>query len=176
MNRINLKNDNAGFTLLEALVAISILMVAVAAPITIAQKGLSSASYSKNQMIASYLAQDALEYVKNQRDQASINSVDASGNHSFDWGQFLTDFSVCTQIDGCDLDTITGGKSAYSSQSPLKEDDNHFYGHSGQSTNFTRQVQIIQQYNGDDNEALVTVTVSWSAADSVTVKALIFNY
>ena len=57
----------AGFTLVEALVAISILMVAVASPMVIAQKGLNSANYSRDQMTATFLAEDALEFIKNFR-------------------------------------------------------------------------------------------------------------
>ena len=38
MKNKNKENNKSGFTLLEALVAVSILMVAVMAPITIAQK------------------------------------------------------------------------------------------------------------------------------------------
>ncbi len=53
-----------GFTLVETLVAISVLMVAVASPLTIAQKSLSSALYAKDQTTAFFLAQDAVEYLK----------------------------------------------------------------------------------------------------------------
>ena len=54
---------NSAFTLVEALVAISILMIAIASPMTLAQKGLSTATQSKDQMIAAFLAQgmDALD-------------------------------------------------------------------------------------------------------------------
>ena len=65
----------SGFTLVEALVAISILMIAIASPMSLAQKGLSSATLSKNQMIASFLAQDAVEAVKNIRDQIAVSQT-----------------------------------------------------------------------------------------------------
>lgn len=56
------------FTLVETLIAITILMIAIAGPLVIATKGLTSANYSKNQMIASYLAQESMEVIKNVRD------------------------------------------------------------------------------------------------------------
>ncbi len=56
--------NKGGFTLVETLVAISVLMVAVASPLTIAQKSLSSALYAKDQTTAFFLAQDAVEYLK----------------------------------------------------------------------------------------------------------------
>lgn len=63
----------AGFTLIEALVAISLLMVAISSPMMLAQKGLSSSILSRDQMIASFLAQDGIEAIKNIRDFTAIN-------------------------------------------------------------------------------------------------------
>lgn len=57
-----------GFTIIETLVAIAILMIAIAGPLTIANKGLQTATYARDQMIASYLAQETMEYMKNTRD------------------------------------------------------------------------------------------------------------
>ena len=68
-------NNKKAFTLVEALVAISILMIAIASPMTLAQKGLSTATLSKDQMIASFLAQDAIESVKNIRDQIAVSQT-----------------------------------------------------------------------------------------------------
>lgn len=184
MNQFNLKN---GFTLLEALVAISILMVAVAAPITIAQKGLSSAIYSKDQMIASYLAQDALEYIKNKRDEVSKNN-------NFDWNNLVI-FDKCLvdiiNLDtgansGCQINTtvedVNSAISNYSATGFLKKDSNNFYQYgSGEETKFTRRIQI-EINNGESqegvNEALVAVTVNWTGVgrNEVTVETLMFNY
>ena len=173
--QVNLKQ---GFTLLEALVAVSILMVAVVAPITIAQKGLSSATYSKSQMIASYLAQDAIEYIKNKRDFITIN--DSNKN---DWGNLFQPggfFDSCLADSYCEIDTNAnngdGEVKAYSLGDVLKI-ENGFYGFAGTTpTNFTRRIQIKLQPYGNPDEALITVTVGWGTSDSLTVKTLIFNY
>jgi prepilin-type N-terminal cleavage/methylation domain-containing protein len=45
----------AGFTLVEALVAISILLVAIIAPMQIAYQGIAFTKYAKNQLVAQYL-------------------------------------------------------------------------------------------------------------------------
>lgn len=74
---IRLVKTKNGFTLVEALVAISILMIAIASPMTLAQKGLSTATQSKDQMIAAFLAQDAIEAVKNIRDQIALRGTDS---------------------------------------------------------------------------------------------------
>ncbi len=59
---------NKGFTIIETLVAIAILMISIAGPLTIAQKSLLSALYARDQVTASFLAQDVIESVKNKRD------------------------------------------------------------------------------------------------------------
>jgi Tfp pilus assembly protein PilV len=162
-----------GFTLLEALVAISILMVAVAAPITIAQKGISSAVYTKEQMIASYLAQDAIEYIKNIRDEATMNDTVTN-----DWYSLLGDsdsmpgdtnirLGVCLvatsspqlgQELGCEIDTVSRsfagpsniqGVSAGSGPTFMKKDKtNKFYGYDTSGnydvTEFKRVIKILK--------------------------------
>jgi type II secretory pathway pseudopilin PulG len=177
MIKNSLKNNNfkrvkfdGGFTLLEALVAISILMVAVVAPITIAQKGLSSAVYTKNQMIASYLAQDAIEYVKNKRDENILNK--------YEW---LEDLGNCLNNLSCQIDTITGSILPYLDNQPLHKDPiNNFYGYEtgGTKTNFIRKINITKKEINDFNEALINVVVRWDSDENnkVDVSTLIFNY
>ncbi len=168
MKSLKLKN-NKGFTLLEALVAISILMVAVAAPITIAQKGLSSAVYSKDQMIAAYLAQDAIEYIKNRRDNITINN-------DFDWAG-LTEFSDC--FSECQIDTISGDVAPYDGTVMVRDEDNFYRQQpaTGADTKFIRKIEMVWK-NGDSStsdEVLITVTVSWGG-NQVVVNTLIYNY
>lgn len=189
MIKFNLKKKikglDSGFTLLEALVAISILMVAVSAPITIAQKGLSSAVYSKDQMIAAYLAQDAIEYIKNKRDELSINDV------NYDWNNLVDIFGsdknedLCIGVDNsCSIDTITGTVIKFDSNTTLKKNDNNFFGHLGTiSTKFTREINItlsdlvVGSNPAAYDSALVTVKVKWSNDNpGVTVYTKIYNY
>jgi len=59
---------NRGFTIVETLVAITVLMISVAGPLVVASKGLSAALYARDQVIASYLAQESMEVIKNTRD------------------------------------------------------------------------------------------------------------
>jgi type II secretory pathway pseudopilin PulG len=178
-------NFKKGFTLLEALVAVSILMVAVVAPMTVAQKGLSSANYSKSQMIASYLAQDAIEYIKNVRDQVAIRN-------NFDWtklwdGNESPNLSTCLGGGGCEIDTNSGvggvGLVQGYTDGALYKDADGFYGLESSGTAktiFTRQIKIALSDKLDSKsnkyEALVTVTVGWTGGNSVEVKTLIFNY
>lgn len=166
------QKNNQGFTLLEALVAVSILMVAVSAPITIAQRGLSSAIYSKDQMVATYLAQDAIEYIKNLRDKSSINSE----NYDWDALWLISGIDTCLNT-GCQIDTISGRIIAYANTNYIKIDNNNFYQYeSGVETKYTRKIQIERRtVGGQNDEALITVTVSWGET-SLVVRTMIYNY
>ena len=62
-----MRNSNAGFTLIESLVAISILLLSISAPLTIASKGLASSFFARDQITAFYLAQDAVEYIRDRK-------------------------------------------------------------------------------------------------------------
>src|SRR3989338_8277612 len=59
----------SGFTLVETLVAVAVFTAAIAGPMTLVQKSLSSARYAKDQTIANYLAGEAIEYVRSLRDE-----------------------------------------------------------------------------------------------------------
>lgn len=97
-------NKNKAFTLIEALVAISILMIAIASPMTLAQKGLSTATQSKDQMIAAFLAQDVVEAVKNIRDQIAVSQT--TGDWLIgDGNQFLKPCVCDPSNDFCSFDT-----------------------------------------------------------------------
>ena len=170
-------STNTGFTLIEALVAISILMVAVVAPITIAQKGLSSAIYTKNQMIASYLAQDGIEYVKNKRDE----NILLNKTTPTDW---LEGLGNCLNSNICAVDTkyeSIGRIIELETQVLKREKDINdkfeFYGYdTGDETSFTRSVNIQEIIL--DQEALINVVVRWDddTDNKVDVSTLIYNY
>lgn len=180
------KKNNRAFTLVEAMVAVSVLMMAVIGPLTIAQKGLSSAIYSKDQMIASYLAQDAIEYIKNIRDNNGIMGI------SSDW---LYTLENCVQTVSsleetinrvCSIDTT----KSYSSSNNILSGSNSLYIKSignliiytldttgNTKSRFTREVNIRRKNNND--EAFITVKVYWndigSSDNSVIVKSYIYN-
>jgi len=190
----NTKIKKTGFTLVEALVAISILMIAIASPMLLAQKSLSSATLSKDQMIASFLAQDAIETIRNIRDQIAVNPNGGSS----DWLALLKD-CYCTTTDKCDLndlskseycvlDTTTG--TVYSKdpvKNPLKisytnDGENNFtkYDYVGaENSKFSRYINIQMNPYGNKDEAIVNVKVSWEApagTQSIDIQDFLYNY
>ncbi len=103
-----------GFTIVETLVALSIFSVAVIALISVAISGSSGATYVKNKLTASYLAQEGVEMVRNLRDTASF--IDSQNT----WDLFFgtpTGLGVATNgvIGGCVIPagvTMTPGSPA----------------------------------------------------------------
>lgn len=108
---------NKGFTIIETLIAITILMLAIVGPLTISTKALTSAVDAKNQMIATFLAQEAMEYINNIKD----NNV---YNNPSDWlkGLLLVNNTNCTIYESvlrpCGISLLQTG--------PVYPDPNNF--------------------------------------------------
>lgn len=74
MFKIQHKNQK-GFTLIETLVAILILMLTVSAIVGLISNIIITTRNSERSMVADYLMQEALEYVRNSRDNALNNGA-----------------------------------------------------------------------------------------------------
>lgn len=154
-----------GFTLIETLVAVLLLSTAIAGPLTIASKGLSASLIARDQMIAFYLAQDAVEYVRFIRDSNKL-----AGN------PWLTNLNACTGADGCTVDPSAGTVTACSGACSLiqKYDDGsghvYFSYTLGAITpqQFRRTVTLAPPSTGGTTEEVLTVSVSWRAQSGVT--------
>lgn len=156
-----------GFTLIETLVAVLLLTAAIAGPLTLASKGLSAALIARDQMIAFYLAQDAVEYVRYMRDSNRLAG-----------SPWLTGLSpACTGANGCVIDTLAntaaGTATACSSTCPPINKYNDGSGHvyfsytAGAPTpqQFRRTVTLTTP---SATETVLTVAVSWRAQSGVT--------
>lgn len=173
-------NRKRGFTLVEAMVAISILSLSITAPLLIAQKGIGSAIYAKDQITAFYLAQEGVEYIRNVRDMNRIANV-----------SWLTNLTPCIDTgagERCVVDssqTNPNNANAITScgascQVIAFDPANKIYGYGAgwSPTKFTRSVRM-EQTGGD--EALVAVTISWKTnlfnpIREFTVREYLFNY
>lgn len=65
-----------GLTIVESLVAISILVVSVLGPLVIVSQAFKISFFARDQMTGFYLAQEAIEYVRNIRDKNSLTVTD----------------------------------------------------------------------------------------------------
>ncbi len=64
-----------GFTIIETLVAISILVIALTGPLAIIAQALRSSYFARDQITAYYLAQEAVEYIRNARDKNGLEAA-----------------------------------------------------------------------------------------------------
>ncbi len=175
-------SKKGGFTLIETFIAISILMISVAGPLTIAQRSLSSSQLARDQIVAYYLAQDAVEYIRDVRDNIAIGGLNSGVNINghpnwiglqgldscigptnycrIDYSQNLLNSS--SVIEACPGGVC--GTLSYNDDIAGGAVGTHIYAYgSGGNwvpTYFTRKIQI----QAGTNEALLTVTVSWQSA------------
>lgn len=149
-----------GFTIIETLIAITILVTVVVGTASAVQTGISSYIYSKNQITAFYLAQEAFEQIRNIRDSNRLNGLN-----------WLTDISIspsdpCFFGQACFISTLESTIptrcNAPGSCPFLRQDaSTGFFSYNagwGQ-TIFRREIQLASI---NVNEVAVTVTVSWS--------------
>lgn len=146
----------AGLTIVETLVATTILLTAVTAPLVIYSGSIGNVAHSRSQVIASYLAQEAIEFIKFR--------VYSNFNDGSDW--ILPDLSVCLGGSPCDIDAPNDNISACGGGvcPRLKLDPtSNLYNHAvGTDTIFTRQVSVTNNFGGNPYDVLVSVRVSWS--------------
>ena len=88
--------QQAGFTLIETLVAISILLIGVLGPMSIATRGITDGFYVQNQTVATYLAQEGLEMLFAQIEN---NTRENPGNPEL----WLAGLDFCKLAGGCGL-------------------------------------------------------------------------
>lgn len=155
-NKFKIINKKNGFTLIETMVALTIITFAILGPISLATYSIKMSTLSKNNVIASFLAQDAMEYIKNWRDNNYLNSEN-----------WLFKLNACNNSD-CYLDTtipwdVSGTAIANCAGScPLLKYDDTLkkYNHStGVDTVFMRKFTLEKDVS--DREARISITVSW---------------
>lgn len=148
-----------GFTLVETLVAITVLLLVIIGPMTIAQKGIQNAYFANEQITATMLAQEAIEAVRILRDQDALDAYDDTiGDDTGDWMP-----SNCSVA--CTFDAEEGGFDACSGGVCEKleiDEDTGKYVHNGDvESQFTRSITVGSEVGGG---VPVTVDVTWNAS------------
>jgi prepilin-type N-terminal cleavage/methylation domain-containing protein len=183
-----MKNTHNGFTLIESLVAITLLMTAIAVPITIAYQGIAATHLSRDTMAAQYLAQDAADYIvakKLSNDIASLQGVPGvtwlSGFNNSCITVNATQNPPASSLTKCYIDTTLGlsntvGTTCGTTCPVLKyNSSNGRYSHgTGSDSKFRRSV-TIQRFGSDSNEIRVVVTIEWASSLGAKSHELKFN-
>lgn len=161
---------NKGFTIIETLVAVAILMISVAGPLTVAQKGLNGAIYAKDQVIANYLAQDAMEEIKNLRDNYMLANDNANIKTWMNDAQSgSAGLSSCRETSRCSIDTsknipsiaLCTSNCNSSSAFPIYDNGSSLT-HDSTNANITKFSRSIYFENIKDDTVTAVVSVSWN--------------
>ncbi len=188
MRKLRIKKNKSkikqGFTLIETLVAITVLTIAVAAPLTLSSQSLSVAYTARDQVVAFHLAQEAIETVRAQRDHNLLNTL--KNNSNSDWLDGLIVESPGGNPKPFIVDSITGKFTACTNRESscpyLKFDKSTgFYGYkNGSKSKFKRFVHITEIANTNSDEVRVKVVVSWKSgsfsARQVVIEENLFNW
>lgn len=163
-----------GFTLIETLVGVTILLVAVVGPLFIAFQGVKLSYFARDQVIASYLAQEGIELVR-----LNIIANDNAGEVGKELISSGTgyDLSACsTFVSGatayCTIDAFAipataitgclGGDCPYIKYDAINE---KYQYSSGDDTLFKRSIRVrhagVDGANGD-KEFQIESKVEWS--------------
>lgn len=162
---MNMKQER-GFTLIESLVAVAILMSLIVAFMTAVRSSVSYFIYSKEQVTAFYLAHDAMEFIKSVQITDLSNGSELLTNEpgvdNFFYDLFMAG-NKCVN-DSCQIDTTTGSVTVCSTaECDLLVSNNtskayNYDSANGSATVFRRAIEVAN--SGDQIE--VTVTVRWT--------------
>jgi len=180
------KSFSKSFTLLEVILAITVLTLAVGGSFILIQQTLTSVSVVQSKLTASYLAQEGIEIVKNIRDNNWLKFQP--------WDQGL-------EVGDCwEGDYQTGAPPDYSPLTscpfPYQYDnlrflginESGFYGYSytpGNKTVFKRKIIISDKVDLDDppdeeiDKLKVSVEVFWTERGkfhSITAQEYLYNW
>jgi prepilin-type N-terminal cleavage/methylation domain-containing protein len=146
----SIKNKNAGFTLIESMIAIALIVSGITGLMVLVNRSMGFANLAFNQLTAANLAQEGIELVRNIRDNNWMNKKN-----------WLTGLNVGTyQIDYLDGKLIDF--SEREEQTLFFDEDNgysYIYA-SGGETFYYRKIELTLI---NDNELRVKSIIIWSA-------------
>jgi prepilin-type N-terminal cleavage/methylation domain-containing protein len=179
-------SNDQGFTIIETLVAIFILLISITGPMVFSQNGLRAAFQSRDQITAFYLAQDAIEYVKNIRDHnvldRNVNWLDGLQECEADGiGDYGCTIDTTIDLDGAvectGADTgsdpgCLGSSDEGDKDNKLRIDENGLFSidPADPQSIFARNVYIR---NISSTEAEIVVKVRWTSHDTIGVRDIV---
>lgn len=167
-----IKKNNKAFTLVEALVALSILIIGVISGFVLVTKALYDVSVIQDRLTASFLAQEGIELVRQIRDTNYLKQLNGK---SVNWDDGLKDG---TYIISTDISSKKVVLTPLNGIQYLKYDDNTgLYNYTtGKETTFERTINIKHV---SSDEIRVDCTMSWISKGikfSFTVEDHLLNW
>lgn len=176
-----------GFTLVETMVAVFIIGMITTSLLGVIATSLYNFRYTQNEMVATYLLQEAADYIRNHRDTEILNTPDDS---KAGWGSFITKYNKCRDVY-CQIDTTEDFNTLSETCTSIDDCDSfyfnndpegdYFYNYDGKGipTSFKRGIKLSQvggnTDTGSGDEIRVLITVEWKNGNLPRKKDLVFT-
>ena len=175
-----------GFTLIETLVAIALLTMTIVLPFFAIQRTLVATAISMDELVATALAQEALEYVHGVRDNNYL-----AGRTGANWlyGVMATPLAGSANCETPNRCTIDATRTVLSdavfecpsnncNNYPLYLSDTNLYTQvdTGNRTPYVRHIQVREIEADKVVEITVTVTWSYHGTRSIQIKDVLTNW
>lgn len=92
-----------GFTIIESLVAVAILLLALTGPMALAERSLASAEVARQELTVLYLAQEGMEFVRSVRDSNFLQHKGDKDKQD-EKDKWLAGLGECLLESGCGVD------------------------------------------------------------------------
>lgn len=168
---------NKGFTIIETLVAATILVIGFVAPITVAVNSMRATSFAIDQAAAYYFATEGIEMVRAARDNAVLEGLP-------NWLEYLDN---CIAPAACSIRDPSGsidndndfenGCASGGCSIRYSGGQNRFMSAGGPATKFSREIVVTPIPGG--READIQVSIFWETigeSHSLVVRERIFNW
>lgn len=159
-----MKKTFNGFTLVEVLFAIALLILGTSSIFALTQKSNNLSAAARRELEAAYLAQEGLEIVRNIRDG---NWLEQRTNPAAAWDAGLTNCAA-----GCEADYDDAGLSAYADRF-LKLSGGFYNYESGTNTLYKRKITITKP---DLMELSVLVEVIRDGVSVVVIQTELYDW
>ena len=179
-NFIIQNSHKRGFTFIETLVAITVLLIAVVAPMSLAQDGILAARLAQDQIVAFYLGQEGVELVKNLRDNNRLNNAPLGQLSGAELSNCLVNDPEDENEAGCivDVTRVNAGQfytERCAGECPfirLSDTAPHIYTYQTTGTTETKYNREVKVWypTADINEAVVESEVTWLFGKGNVVK------
>lgn len=186
-------SPQSGFTLIETLVSITILLIVIAGPLAITSSSAKSSAFSSEQVTAFFLAQEGVELVEKARNDLLLtNFATTNPDPWVDFtrinGGIYRNCYVSANPSGCDFtinrnSTLSLTNCASGCELYLNAARNNLrsrYTHSPGNATLTPFTRVITLELVNPNEVKITSKVTWRtgsirASQEIIVESVLFN-
>ncbi len=180
-----------GYSLIEVLIAVAILMLSIVGPMTIAVKSTQSAQYARQQNTAFFLAQEGISIVNTLRNNAGLGKYIGGEADAWTWIDNAA-LAPCKASSGCNIDFINPSLLSHVTSCAVLADCTLYFSPDianraayqskvklGEASPYRRIITLAQSPSNPD-EIMVTSRVEWETnvlkgTKVVTLSTSLFN-